>query len=205
MGRARHLHGTLTVDGKSFTQPITVKADPRVKTPPLVMQQVYSLSEAMYFGALDTQAAAAQLSSLRAAVAERRAKAQGTTAQALEALDRTADALSGASAAGGGRGGRGGGAGRGGAAAGPAAAQQAESPRGSASETLATASAALSGIMNSLQGADVKPTAIQLAGIASARQLAARVMTRWNSLKGPELAALNLKLKAAGLDPIAVK
>ncbi len=195
----------LTVDGKSFTQPITVKADPRVKTPPLVMQQVYSLSEAMYFGALDTQAAAAQLSSLRAAVAERRAKAQGTTAQALEALDRTADALSGASAAGGGRGGRGGGAGRGGAAAGPAAAQQAESPRGSASETLATASAALSGIMNSLQGADVKPTAIQLAGIASARQLAARVMTRWNSLKGPELAALNLKLKAAGLDPIAVK
>src|SRR5262249_49547878 len=43
----------LTVDGKSFTQPITVKQDPRVKTPALAMQQVYSLTKAMYTGAVD--------------------------------------------------------------------------------------------------------------------------------------------------------
>ena len=48
----------LTVNGKSYTQPIVVKQDPRVKTPALVMQQVYTLSKAAYYGALDAQAAA---------------------------------------------------------------------------------------------------------------------------------------------------
>jgi len=41
----------LTVNGKTYAQPITVKQDPRVKTPALAMQQVYSLSAAMYFEA----------------------------------------------------------------------------------------------------------------------------------------------------------
>src|SRR5262249_62336023 len=34
----------LTVDGKSYTQPLTVKMDPRVKTPPLGLQQQFTLS-----------------------------------------------------------------------------------------------------------------------------------------------------------------
>jgi hypothetical protein len=59
--------------------------------------------------------------------------------------------------------------------------------------------------MNSLQGADVRPTAIQLAAIASARQTAGRVMARWSALEGPELAALNGTLKAAGLTPITAR
>ena len=36
----------LTVNGKTLSQPLTVKQDPRVKTPALVMQQVYTLSTA---------------------------------------------------------------------------------------------------------------------------------------------------------------
>ena len=39
----------LTVDGKSYTQPIVVKQDPRVKTPALTMQQVYASTSAMYY------------------------------------------------------------------------------------------------------------------------------------------------------------
>ena len=38
----------LTVNGKSYTQPIVVKADPRVKTPATAMQQIYTLSRAAY-------------------------------------------------------------------------------------------------------------------------------------------------------------
>jgi hypothetical protein len=34
----------LTVDGKSYTQPLTVKMDPRVKTPPAGLQQQFTLS-----------------------------------------------------------------------------------------------------------------------------------------------------------------
>jgi photosystem II stability/assembly factor-like uncharacterized protein len=41
----------LTTNGKTYAQPITVKQDPRVKTPALAMQQVYTLSRAMYFEA----------------------------------------------------------------------------------------------------------------------------------------------------------
>jgi photosystem II stability/assembly factor-like uncharacterized protein len=38
----------LTVDGKSLTQPLTVKMDPRVKTPALGLQQQHTLSMALY-------------------------------------------------------------------------------------------------------------------------------------------------------------
>jgi photosystem II stability/assembly factor-like uncharacterized protein len=193
----------LTVNGKSHTQPITVKADPRVKTPLPVMQQVYALTKAMYFGAADAQAAAAKLAAIRTQVADRQTHAKGAAAQALADFDKKAEALQGAAAAGGrgaGAGGRGAGpGGRAGVAAGatgPAAAA------GAAAETLSAASAALAGVVNSLQGADVRPTAVQLRVIASARQTAARAMARWKVLEGPALAALNATLKAAGLQAI---
>ena len=38
----------LTVDGKSYTQPLTLKMDPRVKTPPSGLQQQFTLSKALY-------------------------------------------------------------------------------------------------------------------------------------------------------------
>jgi photosystem II stability/assembly factor-like uncharacterized protein len=171
----------LTVNGKSYTTPIAVKADPRVKTAPAVLQQVYSLSRDMYFGAVDIQTAAAAIGSLRGQVAARRAKAQGGVADQLAAFDKKAGALQ-------------------------TSAQASSMPPSSApAETLAAAVAALRGVMNSLQEADVQPTAIQLAAIALAQQLAARVTARWNALAGTDLAALNGSLKSAGLEPVVVK
>jgi hypothetical protein len=38
----------LTVDGKSYVQPFTLRMDPRVKTPPLGLQQQFTLSKALY-------------------------------------------------------------------------------------------------------------------------------------------------------------
>jgi len=111
-------------------------------------------------------------------------------AQALADFDKKAEALQGTTG-GGGRGAASGG--RGGTAGGETAA---------ATETLASASTALAGVMNTLQAADVQPTAVQLRAIASARQIAARVMARYQMLTGPELAALNAKLKAAGIEAI---
>jgi hypothetical protein len=214
----------LTVNGKSYTQPITVKADPRVKTPAPVMQQVYSLTRTMYFGAVDGQTAATRVTALRAQLAERKAQAQGAALDALITFDKTAEALLGAGA-GGGRGGRGGGrgagpaegaAGRGAAAAGAevgGGGRGAVAGRGGAgggapapaAETLSTVNAALASLATSLQAADVQPTAIQLAAIASARHAQARVTARFNALTGPDLVALNAVLKRAGLAPIAIR
>jgi hypothetical protein len=182
------------VDGKSYTQPITVKQDPRVKTPALAMQQVYSLTMAMYFGAVDAQQAAMALGAMRAQATALAAKAQGPAAAALAAFEKKAAALEGQrpAAGGGQRGGGGGGGQRGGGAA-PAAPP----------DTLWAVASLMSGQMNSMQAADVAPTGATLASVTSAQTAAAGVMVRWNALKAVDLPALNAVLKAAGLGPVA--
>jgi hypothetical protein len=187
----------LTVDGKSYTQPITVKQDPRVKTPAVTMAQVYSLTSAMYYGAADTRMAATSLGSVREQIAK--LQPQGAAASAVAAFAAKAAALEGTRPAPGGRGGRGGGGG----------AQPAEG-RGNAAavagnDTLWAATTALASAMNALQAADVAPTASTLAAIAAARDNAARVLARWTTLRAVDLPALNAQLKSAGLPPIVVE
>ena len=96
---------TLTAGGKSDTQPITVRQDPRVETPAAVMQQLYTLTDAMYFGAVEAQAAAAEISAMREQAGK--IQAQGPAAQALAAFMQKATALEGQRAAAGAGGGRG--------------------------------------------------------------------------------------------------
>jgi hypothetical protein len=179
----------LTVNGKSYSQPITVKQDPRVKTPALAMQQLYTLTKASYFGAVDAQAAASQAAALRAQVNELTPKASGALTETLAAFDRKVAALIGGApdaAAAPGRGGRGGG--RGGPPAG-----------GTAGATLTSVEGSLTGSMNLLQGADVTPPASSVATMTQAQQAAAAVMARWTTLKAVDLPAVNAQLKAAGL------
>jgi photosystem II stability/assembly factor-like uncharacterized protein len=178
----------LTVGGKGYAQAISVKQDPRVRTPALVMNQVYTLTDSLYYGAIDAQDAAQALGALLAQAAK--VKAEGAVAKALVAFEQKGAALEGQRAAPGGRG-RGAGGGRGGA---PAAAAPVA--------TLWAASASLSGLMNAMQAADVAPTANTLAAVNQALQASARVMARWRSLKEVDLPALNAALKAAGLPAI---
>jgi hypothetical protein len=176
----------LTVNGKTYTQPIDVKQDPRVKTPALVMQRVYSLTSAAYAGAIDAQKAAQEAQALREQIARAKAQATGASAAALDAFDKKLEALASMPPQGGrgGRGGRGGGFG---------------APAGGAPDTLNGASQTLGGVMNSLQGADVQPTAIQVTSIETALRNARAAMVRWNVLKTTGLAALNARLKPAGI------
>ena len=180
----------LTVNGKAYSQPIVVKQDPRVKTPALAMQQVYSLSKATYDGAVAAQEAVRQAGEIREQIAKVQPQASGPSGEALAAFDRKVEALVGrlpVEAA----------------AAGRALAADAAARRGGVpTETLTSAVAALSGVMTSLQGADVQPTTMQLNAIARARALGTRVMTRWATLRTTELAALNGTLKSAGMAAI---
>jgi hypothetical protein len=81
----------------------------------------------------------------------------------------------------------------------PSATPAAAAAPGAPSETLAGASAVLSGVMNSMQGADVQPTTLQVTTIETALKNARAAMSRWSALKTTELAALNAQLKAAGI------
>jgi photosystem II stability/assembly factor-like uncharacterized protein len=180
----------LTVNGKTLSQLLTVVQDPRVKTPALVMQQVYTLSTAAYREAEAAFAAAAQAQQLRSQIAKLVPSA-GIVAAALTAFDKKVEEAAGAEG-GGGRGGRGGGGGFGGAPA--------QAPAGP--PTLSSAASGLSGVMNVLQSADVQPTAVQLKAIATARAAGTAAMARWTALKTVDLPALNAKLKTAGLPPL---
>jgi photosystem II stability/assembly factor-like uncharacterized protein len=176
---------TLTVNGKSYAQPIVVKQDPRVKAPALAMQHVYALTKALYYGAVDARVAATGLASARQQAAK--LQPQGPVASALARFVQQASALEGTPPPAGGGRGRGGG----GAPAGPV-------------DTLWGVSTALGALMNSMQAADVAPTANTLNALAAAQQNATRVMTRWQALRTIDLPALNAQLKAAGLEPLAL-
>jgi photosystem II stability/assembly factor-like uncharacterized protein len=188
----------LTVDGKSYTQPITVKPDPRVKTPALAMQQVYTLTKATYYGAVDARIAAVQLGRLRQAVAaayDPKGLRRDALTATLAAFEQKAAALEGTPPQAGG--GRGGGAGPGAGGASPAAS--------SGTDTLWGVSSALGALMNSMQAADVAPTANTVDAVSAARANAAKVMARWTALKSVDLPALNAQLKAAGMKPVVVE
>jgi hypothetical protein len=203
----------LTVNGKTLSQPLTVKPDPRVKTPALVMQQIYTLSTAAYREAASAQAAAAQAQDLHARLTEVQsgvAAKGGDLAAALTALIKKVDEVAGAAAGGGGgRGGRGGFAppppGTGPANAAVAAGGRGAALAGQAGVSLSSAATGLSAVMNSLQAADVQPTTLQLKAITAARAAGTAAMARWTAIKTVDVPAMNAKLKAAGLPAIAAK
>ena len=81
----------LTAGGRSYTQPLTLKMDPRVKTPPAGLQQQFTLSKQLYDDAVAASAALERVRGLRAQVRDR--AAQGPAAEALAAFDRKAASL----------------------------------------------------------------------------------------------------------------
>jgi hypothetical protein len=169
----------LTVDGKSLTQPITLRLDPRVKTPAAGLAQLASLSRQLYDGASASHAAYLQARSLSAQLQ----KLSGADVVAFKAQ---VDSLAPAPVAGG-RGGRGGGRG-------------AAAPSGPA--TLESASSAMMTAAMAMQSADVTPTATEVSNADRARTAATAVMARWTKVKSTGLAAFNAKRKAAGESPV---
>jgi len=154
----------LTVNGKSYTQPLTLRLDPRVKTPAAGLTQLATLTTELYFGARDTRAAYEQARS----VANKLASAQGGEAASLEAR---IDSIAPPPPAGGrGRGGRGGFAGRGRGGAAPGG------------PTLQSVSGELLGAAMAMQGADITPTASEVAAANKARADERAVMAKWKSL-----------------------
>ena len=172
----------LSAGGKTFTQPLTLRLDPRVKTTPAALATVTTLSREMYDGAKAARSAYEQARALAAQLdAETGSDATEFKTQLL--------ALAPPPSAGGGRGGFGGAGGRGGALATP---------------TLESVSTAMIAAAMAMQAADTAPTAREIAACADARRQAADVMARWTKLKTGGLVALNAKRQAAGQPAIAI-
>ncbi len=162
----------LTVNGRSYTQPLTVTMDPRVPTPADGLKQQFELSMRCYDGMREARTALAQIRAVRKQLGELKAKA-GPTAEAAAAMDTKLAALEGAP------GGR-----RGGAAA-----------RGAG---LGRASAALGRLLAVLQAADATPTTQAAAAVGEARKELDGLLSRWGELRDGDLKKLNEQLKQAG-------
>ena len=185
----------LTVDGKSYTRPLSVKLDPRVRTPATTMREIDALSASLYDGAAAAQTAVTELVRLRARAQALASAASGDAAQALAAFVQRADSLRGldttrVAGAGGGMGVEPGDTGRSGVFV-----------RGS----LSAAAQGLAQVMNLLQAADVAPTEAQRSAIADAQRNAAAAMARWTALETMELATLNARLRRAGIAEVGVR
>ncbi len=84
----------LTVNGKSYRQPLTVRMDPRVKPAPAALQQQHTLSERLIAEIAQNTDALAGVRALRAKLRDARGKASaGPGADALAEFDRKAGAL----------------------------------------------------------------------------------------------------------------
>jgi photosystem II stability/assembly factor-like uncharacterized protein len=166
----------LTAGGKSVTQPLALRLDPRVKTPAVGLQQMASLSREMYDGAAAARSAYRQARALIAAIDSLSwSEAAGFRAQ-VESLAPAPRQRGG---------------GRGFFRGGPAGPPTLES---AGNDLLAAAMA--------MQSADVTPTAAQIAACDRARAQSATVTARWTGLRTAGLAAFNAKRRGAGLTPL---
>ena len=147
----------LTVDGKRYEQPITVRLDPRVKTPASELTQLNTLTRELYDAAGQAHNAYTEARALIARL--------GSGADAA-ALKTRIEAI--APPEGGARRGRGFGPGAGG---------------GAPEHTLASVSQAAMAAAMAMQGADIAPTAGQVAAAAKARADVKAMIDQWSTLK----------------------
>ena len=170
----------LTVDGKSTSEQLLVKMDPRVKTPPAGLTMLFQMQHQLAAMLDDSSEAVAQAHSASDQLAKisEQAGASSPLAAEIAAMQKKLTAAMGAA----------GGFGRpGGVAAMP---------------TMSRVNGAVAGLYGDLDRADATPTAAQEAAIAAAGRDYAAAMKQWETLKKSAIPALNHKLRGASLPEI---
>src|SRR5260370_5456871 len=87
----------LTVEGKTYTQPLAVKMDPRIKTSEADLYKQFEMEAGAVEGMNESYEALRQVQSLRAQIKDRAGKAKGALADSISALEKQAAELEGAS------------------------------------------------------------------------------------------------------------
>lgn len=174
----------LTVDGRTLKQPLTLRLDPRVKTPATALAQLHEMSLALYDGVLESQKVLQELRALRARikVTQESAGKTGQPAEVLEAIalfDKKAAELEGR------MGGSGGASGGPMGPGGPGGAGAAGSP-----DSLASIGLTLNSLMSTLQASETVPTTQLSAAVAERLKALQTLLDKFKSLKTKELASL---------------
>jgi photosystem II stability/assembly factor-like uncharacterized protein len=170
----------LTANGKSYSQPLMVKMDPRVKTQESGLAQQFALSQQLYSQLLTLAPAVEQANDARKQLKALRQKlSEGTLAAAVDHVDQNLQALIG----GGGRR--------------PGAGTEAPTLAGMRTRYLA--------LFNVFQEADVAPSTQAAAAVKEVEQQLPPLMARWQAIKTQDIPALNAQLKQSKLPEIKIE
>jgi photosystem II stability/assembly factor-like uncharacterized protein len=166
----------LTVDGHSYSAPLFVKMDPRVKTPLAGLEQQFGLQ--VRLASLMTQSARAltEARSVREQLTKLTGQASGTTGDALAAFSKKVEALYGGE----------------------------DESSGTASEkpTLSRLNSELNSLYSQVDRADAAPTVAQGKAAAEIGRDLPGVLKEWDGMKAADLPALNRRLHSAGIPEI---
>jgi hypothetical protein len=168
----------LTVDGRSYTQPLRVRMDPRVKTPAIDLRARQAVVMSTYEGISASARILAAVRSLREQLADRESKAP-QLAEALRAVARKLDLFDGGTRSEG----RGGG-------------------RGTGGETLTTLRDELAALYDVMEAADRAPTRQASAAAHGRLDRLATLTSTWQSIQARDIPAVNAKLRSAGLESV---
>jgi photosystem II stability/assembly factor-like uncharacterized protein len=174
----------LTVGGKTLIQPLTVKMDPRVKTPGAGLERQLTAASGVVEALRHDAAALRQVQALRARLKDLPAQARdGALGQAVAALDSQLKAL---------------------AAGAAETAARGRTARGGEAN-LEALNGQLAGLLTALDGSDSPPTTQQEAATANLESSLAGLLAHWEELRRHELPALNRQLEHGGLPAVAAE
>ena len=169
----------LTVNGKSYSQPLTIKMDPRVKTSIGGLQQQFQLSNELYRQLLALSPAVEQASTARKQLKDLQSRASGETLAMVKALDQRLQELAG------------------GVARRPGAGAEPPTLGG-----LRTRFLTLFGV---LQEADVAPSSQAINAVGELLPQLPPLMQHWEAIKTQDIPALNQQLKNANLPELKLE
>ncbi|HLN97572.1 MAG TPA: hypothetical protein VK208_03730 [Pyrinomonadaceae bacterium] len=166
----------LSVNDKTYTQPLIVKMDPRVKTPARDLAEQFTLSKQLYDQWLVFNAIGGQIKTLRSQLADMRSKAKGDDVKTrIDAFSNKLDLLVGA---------------------------ESRRPDPASKLTIQSATTKLRTLFSILQDVDAAPTPAVVAAVAALQTDDQLLITQWQAMRSRDIPALIQELRAAGLSPV---
>jgi len=171
----------LTVEGKSYSQAVVVKMDPRIKTSLADLRKQFEMESGSVKGMNESFDALTQVRTVRAQLKERGAKVgKGALADAIATLDRQTTELEGAT--------------------------QSNffglPPGAKQPENFSSLNQHFGGILAVADSADAAPTTQAAVVYKELEEALAKLADRWTLIRQQDVAALNAELKKAGLAAI---